>query len=349
MAKEKITYASSGVNIDAGMEVVSRIKSKVRSTFSPAVMADIGSFGSMLDLGKVLKDYEEPVLLQSIDGVGTKVSIGCKLRKYEGLGRDIVSHACDDILVHGAKPLTFLDYVASQELEPQVVESIVTGMAEGCLESGISLVGGETAEMPPTYSEGEIDIVGCITGVVEKSKLITGASISPGQVIVGLASSGLHTNGYSLARKVLLDVGELDLETVYPELGATLGDVLLEPHRNYYPAFSAAEEAGIQIHGMAHLTGGGFYDNIPRILPERCMASINLGSWKVLPIFQMMQKIGNIDQEEMFRVFNMGIGMTWVVDAEDAEALIKIISEKGYPSYQIGEIKEGDRSVVLNA
>jgi phosphoribosylformylglycinamidine cyclo-ligase len=336
------------VNIDAGMEVVSRIKAKVRSTFSPAVMADIGSFGSMIDLGTVLKDYEEPVLIQSIDGVGTKVTLGCKLRQFAGLGRDIVNHACDDILVHGAKPITFLDYVASQELEPAVVAEIVGGMADACIESGVSLVGGETAEMPPTYAKGEIDIVGVITGVVEKRKLITGASIVPGHAIVGLCSSGLHTNGYSLARKVLLEVAELDLNAYREDLGTTLGQALLEPHRNYYPAFVAAEAAGVRIHGMAHITGGGFYDNIPRILPDRCQASIELGSWPVLPIFELISDLGGVERDEMFRAMNMGIGMTWVVEPEQVSLLVEALAGAGYEAYAIGSVVEGERRVVLN-
>ena len=343
----KVTYQSAGVNIDAGMEVVARIKSKVRSTFSPAVMADIGSFGSMIDLGAVLKGYDEPVLIQSIDGVGTKVTLGCKLRQFAGLGKDIVNHACDDILVHGAKPITFLDYVASQELEPAVVAEIVGGMADACIESGVSLVGGETAEMPPTYAKGEIDIVGVITGVVEKRKLITGASIRPGQVIVGLASSGLHTNGYSLARKVLLEIAGLDLTVHHNDLGMTLGQALLEPHRNYYPAFVAADAAGIRIHGMAHITGGGFYDNIPRVLPEGCQAEIQLGTWPVLPIFDLISKLGGVERDEMFRAMNMGIGMTWVVDAEQASQLIETVAAAGYDAYRIGSIVPGDCKVVL--
>lgn len=343
----KVTYQSAGVNIDAGMEVVARIKSKVRSTFTPAVMADIGSFGSMIDLGTVLKGYEEPVLIQSIDGVGTKVTLGCKLRKFAGLGKDIVNHACDDILVHGAKPITFLDYVASQHLEPAVVAEIVGGMSDACIESGVSLVGGETAEMPPTYAKGEIDIVGVITGVVEKSKLIVGESIAPGQVIVGLASSGLHTNGYSLARKVLLEIAGLDLEQHYDELGTTLGDALLEPHTNYYPAFAGSQDAGVKIHGMAHITGGGFYDNIPRVLPEGCQATIELGSWPVLPIFEMIGRLGGVERDEMFRALNMGIGMTWVVDAEQADLLIETVGQKGYKAYNIGKIVEGEKKVVL--
>jgi phosphoribosylformylglycinamidine cyclo-ligase len=299
-AKQKVTYESAGVSIEAGNEVVARIKSKVRSTFTPAVMADIGSFGSMIDLGQVLKGYDEPVLIQSIDGVGTKVTLGCKLRRFAGLGKDIVNHACDDILVHGAKPVTFLDYVASQRLEPAVVAEIVGGMADACIASGVSLVGGETAEMPPTYAVGEIDVVGVITGVVEKRELITGATIEPGHCIVGLASSGLHTNGYSLARKVLLELGQLDLLAHYDELGTTLGDALLEPHTNYYPAFCAAREAGIRIHGMAHITGGGFYDNIPRVLPEGCQAAIQLNTWPVLPIFKMIARIGDVERDECY-------------------------------------------------
>jgi phosphoribosylformylglycinamidine cyclo-ligase len=345
---DKLTYASAGVNIDAGMEVVSRIKERVRSTFTPAVMADIGSFGSMIDLKAATGEYEHPVLIQSIDGVGTKVTLGCATGRYHGLGIDIVSHACDDILVHGAKPLTFLDYVASQKLEPEIVESIVAGMADACRENGISLVGGETAEMPPTYAKGEIDIVGCITGVVERDQLVTGAGIRPGHVIVGLASSGLHTNGYSLARKVLLERAGLQLEAYNEVLGTTLADALLEPHTNYYRAFVASKEAGIHIHGMAHLTGGGFYDNIPRILPETCAVRIEFGSWPVLPIFELIQQLGAIESREMFRTFNMGIGMAWVVDASQAQLLIDTVSRAGFQGYQMGEVIPGQPSVEID-
>ena len=243
--------------------------------------------------------------------------------------------------------MTFLDYVASQELEPAVVAEIVGGMSDACIESGVSLVGGETAEMPPTYAKGEVDIVGVITGVVEKSKLIVGDAIRPGHTIVGLASSGLHTNGFSLARKVLLEIAELDLEKHYGELGRTLGDALLEPHTNYYPAFAAAQEAGVNIHGMAHITGGGFYDNIPRVLPDGCQARIELGTWPVLPIFEMIQSYGGVERDEMFRALNMGIGMTWVVDPSQADLLIETVVAKGYQAYKIGSIVEGPKKVVL--
>jgi phosphoribosylformylglycinamidine cyclo-ligase len=345
--KKKVTYASAGVNIDAGNEVVSRIKGKVRSTFHPAVMADIGSFGSMIDLGCILKDYRQPVLIQSIDGVGTKVSIGCRTGRYFNLGVDIVSHACDDILVQGAKPISFLDYVASQKLTPAIVDEIVSGMVAACLESGVSLVGGETAEMPPTYAKGEVDIVGCITGIVEKDELITGAAIRHGDVIIGISSSGLHTNGYSLARKVLLEDGNLDLEAHYEELGCSLADALLAPHTNYYPAFKAVKEAGIKVHGMAHITGGGFYDNIPRVLPDGCMAEIKMGTWPVLPIFRMIERMGGIERDEIFRVLNMGIGMTWMVDPSDADAAIDRIREAGFKPHRIGKIVAGESRVTL--
>jgi phosphoribosylformylglycinamidine cyclo-ligase len=344
---EKMTYESAGVSIDAGAEVVDRIKSKVRSTFTPAVMADIGSFGSMIDLSKVTEGYREPVLIQSIDGVGTKVTLGCKLGMYKGLGIDIVSHACDDILVHGAKPISFLDYVASQKLAPEVVEQIVEGMVEGCRENGISLVGGETAEMPPTYTKGEIDIVGCITGVVEKSELITGKTVAPGQRVIGLASSGLHTNGYSLARKVLLDVAGLPLEGNNDELGMSLGEALLKPHRNYYRAFCAAKESGVTLHAMAHITGGGFYDNVPRVLPEGCGVEIDLGSWPVLPIFEMIQRFGSVDRDEMYRVFNMGIGMMFFVDEDQSDLTLKAVRDGGFNAYAIGSVVSGPSEVVL--
>ncbi len=346
---EGITYKSAGVDIDAGNETVSRIKSHVRSSFQPEVLADIGSFGSMLDLGMVLKGYRNPILIQSIDGVGTKVTIGCKLDRYFGLGVDIVSHACDDILVHGARPVSFLDYVASQKLRPEVVEEIVKGMVSACRECGMSLVGGETAEMPPTYRVGEIDIVGCITGVVEKDELITGAAIRHGDVAVGLASTGLHTNGYSLARKVLLEVAALPLDKPMGELGGlTLGDALLASHKNYYPAFAKTREEKIPLNGMAHITGGGFIDNIPRVLPEGCSVRIQLGSWPVLPVFELIARHGRIVRDELFRTLNMGIGMVWFVNPSHADALIRTVNATdGFHAYRIGEVVPGDRKVIL--
>ncbi len=344
---QTFNYADAGVDIDAGNEVVQRIKSDVRSTFQPYVMADIGSFGSMINLKQILTDYDEPIMIQSIDGVGTKVTVASMTGNYAGLGKDIVNHCTDDILVHGAKPISFLDYVASQKLSPDVVASIVRGMSEACRESGISLVGGETAEMPPTYQPGEIDIAGCITGVVEKSELITGATIQPGDIALGLHSSGLHTNGYSLARKLILEVADLSLDSTPEGFEQNIGDTLLAPHVSYYPAFSAVRENGIAIQGMAHITGGGFWDNIPRTLPESLGVSIKLGSWPVQPIFELLQKIGNVSRDEMYRTFNMGIGMVWFIRPEMVEMGLNVIQQAGFGVSQIGAVTESDQPVEL--
>lgn len=345
----KIDYKSAGVDIDAGNEAVDRIKEHVQSTFSPHVLTGLGSFGSMFDLTGLIKDYEHPVLIQSIDGVGTKVTVGKMAGKFYGLGIDVVSATSNDIIVHGATPLTFLDYVANQKLVPEIVEEIVRGMTDTCKENGISLVGGETAEMPGTYQMHEHDIVGCVTGLVEKNKLINGSTIQPGDCIIGLASSGLQTNGYSLARKVFFELGGYTTESNIPELGATVGEALLAPHVNYKrPVFSLLQSE-VEVHGMAHLTGGGFFENVPRILPNHCRADIDIRNWPNLPVFKVIQEIGNVEVHEMYRTFNMGIGFIIVVRKSDKDAAMKILSRfDDIPSYVIGNIIEGSCDVHLH-
>ncbi|MCB1122331.1 MAG: phosphoribosylformylglycinamidine cyclo-ligase [Verrucomicrobiae bacterium] len=345
----KIDYKSAGVDIDAGNETVDRIKDHVKSTFSKHVLTGLGSFGSMFDLTELIKDYEHPVLIQSIDGVGTKVTVGKMAGKFYGLGIDVVSATSNDIIVHGAKPLTFLDYVANQKLVPEIVEEILRGMTDTCRENGISLVGGETAEMPGTYQMHEHDIVGCVTGLVEKNKLINGSTIQPGDTILGLASSGLQTNGYSLARKVFFEIGGYTIESSIPELGTSVGEALLAPHVNYKNPVFALLESGIQVHGMAHLTGGGFFENVPRILPNSCRAEIDIRKWPNLPVFQVIQEIGNVEVHEMYRTFNMGIGFIIVVRKSDAEAALKILGQfEEIPAYEIGNIIEGPCDVHLH-
>jgi phosphoribosylformylglycinamidine cyclo-ligase len=345
----KIDYKSAGVDIDAGNEAVNRIKDHVKSTFSSHVLTGLGSFGSMFDLTDIIKGYKNPVLIQSIDGVGTKVSVGKMAGKFYGLGIDVVSATSNDIIVHGATPLTFLDYVANQKLVPEIVEEIVRGMTDTCKENGISLVGGETAEMPGTYQMHEHDIVGCVTGLVEKDKLINGSTIQPGDCIIGLASSGLQTNGYSLARKAFFEIGGYTTESIIPELGESVGDALLAPHVNYKrPVFSLLESA-VEVHGMAHLTGGGFFENVPRILPVNCRAEIDLRNWPNLPVFEVIQKIGNVDIHEMYRTFNMGIGFIIVIRQADKDTAMKILSAiEDIPAYEIGKIIEGPCDVHLH-
>ncbi|MFA5936914.1 MAG: phosphoribosylformylglycinamidine cyclo-ligase [Candidatus Paceibacterota bacterium] len=341
-------YKQSGVNIDAGNEVVRRIKADVSSTHTKAVLTGIGSFGGLYDLGKILKTYKNPVLVQSIDGVGTKLSIARMMNKYDTVGEDIVNHCCDDLLAMGARSFTFLDYVAHDKLEPEVMEAIVSGMSKACRENNVALIGGETAEMPGTYAKGEHDIAGCITGVVEKNKIITGEKIKERDIILGFSSSGLHTNGFSLARKLFFEIGGYKVNTKINELGMTAGEALLKVHTSYSRPVLEMLNAGVDIHGIAHITGGGFIENIPRVLQKNLDAQINLNSWPILPIFSFMQKIGNISQEEMYRVFNMGIGLVLIIPKNEKEKIIKIL--KKYPNYrifEIGSIINGNKKVIL--
>jgi phosphoribosylformylglycinamidine cyclo-ligase len=341
-------YQKSGVNIKKGNEVVSRIKSHVASTHTKAVLQNIGSFGGLFDLSEVIKKYKNPVLVQSIDGVGTKLSIAKMMKKYDTVGEDIVNHSCNDILAMGARPLTFLDYVANETLVPSEMEEIVRGMAKACKENGIALIGGETAEMPGVYMKGEHDIAGSITGIVDKNKIITGENIKQGDIILGFPSSGLHTNGFSLARKLLFGKMKHSVKTkgvLGKEVKETLGETLMKVHVNYCkPVFSLMEK-GIEVRGIAHITGGGFLENIPRVLPENLDAEIQKGSWPMLPIFPYMQKIGKVSEEEMYKVFNMSIGLVIVVKEQDKERIEEIL--EGHNIFWIGRIVKGVGKVKL--
>lgn len=344
-----ITYESSGVNIDAGNEAVKRIKNKVASTFSQSVLNGIGSFGAMFDLKNVCEKYKNPVLVQSIDGVGTKLMVAKMMNKYDTVGEDIVNHCCGDILTIGAKPLTFLDYLASAKINPQIIEDIVSGMVKACKENNISLIGGETAEMPGVYINGETDIAGSITGVVEKSKQITGINIEIGDAVLGFASNGLHTNGYSLARKILFEVGGLNVYSELPELNKNIGKTLLEPHTNYTKPVFSLLGFGVNIKGIAHITGGGLLENIPRILPENCAVKIQKGSWPVLPIFNLMQRIGDVAEEEMYRTFNMGIGLVIILPKNEVENAKNLTTRNfhDYKVYEIGQVIKRVGQVIL--
>jgi len=343
----KIDYRSAGVDIDAGNEAIDRIKNKVRSTFSNNVLAGVGGFGSLFDLKPILKDYSDPVMVQSIDGVGTKTIIARKMNKFDTIGIDLVSACANDIVTMGARPLTFLDYIANDTLKPDIIEEIVNGMAGACLDIGVSLVGGETAEMPDTYLPGEHDLVGIVTGVVNKKNIITGDSIRPGDAVLGLPSNGLHTNGYSLARKLFFDVGGYSVNDTIPEFEESVGLTLLTPHTNYTNHILTIIDNGIDIHGLAHITGGGIIENIPRVLPEDCSVEIRRGSWPALPVFNIMQSIGNVDHEEMYRTFNMGIGMVVIVDAAEITKVknsLKNLSEV----YRIGSVIQGKRRIRIS-
>ncbi len=342
----KIDYKSAGVNIDAGNEAVNRIKDGVKSTFTSNVLTGIGSFGSLYDLKPILDNYDNPVMVQSIDGVGTKTIIARKLGKFDTIGIDLLSAAANDILVMGARPLTFLDYIANDKLNPKTIEEIVSGMVKACKNTGVSLVGGETAEMPDTYLPGEHDLVGVITGVVEKEKIITGENIKPGDVLLGLPSNGLHTNGYSFARKLFFEIGEYDVSDTIPELEKSIGLTLLEPHINYTNHVFATLDAGIDVKGIAHITGGGLVENIPRILPDGCGVEIQKGSWPNIPVFNVMQSIGDVDEDEMYRAFNMGIGMTFIVSIDDIGAVTDTLKDLT-DVYEIGSVVNVENEVIL--
>lgn len=341
-------YKQAGVNIEAGNEVVKRIKKNVASTHTGAVVANIGHFSGLYDLGKILKSYKHPILAQSIDGVGTKLLVARMVNKYDSVGEDMIGHSCGDILSMGAKPITFLDYVANETLVPEEMEQIVSGMAKACRKAGVAIIGGETAEMPGVYVKGEHDIAGCITGIVEKDKMITGDKIKEGDIILGLASSGLHTNGFSLARKLIFETAKYTVREKIPELGMTIGEALLKVHINYTKPILEILDSGVKIKGIAHITGGGFIENIPRILPKNLDAEIKKGSWPILPIFPFMQKIGKVSKQEMFTVFNMGIGMILIFSPSEKTKIETIFKKhKKHSIYEIGKIIKGLGKVQL--
>ena len=349
-------YKSAGVDIEAGNEAVRRIKSHVIKTHSAAVLTGLGSFGTMYSLGDALKGMSDPVMVQSTDGVGTKTKVTVMAAQaapndagkyYELLGRDLVAAVAGDIAVMGARPLTFLDYLGLHKTEPAIVERLVKGMSEACAEAGIALVGGETAEMPAVYSEGELDVVGFVTGVVERSEVITGAGIVEGDVLYGVSSTGLHTNGWSLARKLLFEMNGFAIHDAPEELGgATLADVLLEPHGNYVQSIRQALGTGIAIKGMAHITGGGLVENVPRILPEGLGAVIDMASWAPQPIFGLMQRLGSIETKEMNRAFNMGVGLVVIAKAGLQQELAEVM--KPFRVWELGRVKSDVEGVFLD-
>ena len=343
-----VSYADAGVNIAAGNEAVERIKSHVHSTFSPHVIGGLGGFGAMFDLKAALGNYQHPIMVQSIDGVGTKTIVARMAGRFDKLGHDLLSACSNDILVLGAKTLTMLDYIANDKLIPATIEQIVKGMSEACAENGVSLVGGETAEMPDTYLPGEHDLVGIVTGVVDKDKVVDGSQVKPGDIVLGFASSGMHTNGFSLARKCLFNIAKLNIDSYLDACGCTVADALLEPHINYGRPVLAALDQGVDVHGMAHITGGGLLENIPRVLPKGTAVNIELGSWPMLPIFEVISDIGKLPQEEQYRALNMGIGYVVILPQEAVAAWDKAM--EAYPEfkyYRIGEIVAGEGVVVL--
>ncbi|MDQ0063216.1 phosphoribosylformylglycinamidine cyclo-ligase [Paenibacillus harenae] len=338
-------YKKAGVDIAAGNEAVERMKKHVKRTYRPEVMAELGGFGGLFGLNK--DKYEEPVLVSGTDGVGTKLKLAFAMDKHDTIGIDAVAMCVNDIIVQGAEPLFFLDYLACDKVVPEKIEAIVAGISEGCVQAGCSLIGGETAEMPGMYSEGEYDIAGFTVGIVDKKKMIDGSTIAAGDAVIGFASSGIHSNGFSLVRRLLLEEAGYSLEQTLEELGgARLGDVLIEPTRIYVKSALKLIEQ-VNVKGMAHITGGGFIENIPRVLPEGVNVDIAYGSWPILPIFGLMQEKGNITNRDMFTTFNMGVGLVVVVPADQAETALRVAAELGEEAYRIGTVTEGSRIVTF--
>ncbi|MBT2737770.1 phosphoribosylformylglycinamidine cyclo-ligase [Bacillus sp. ISL-7] len=337
-------YRQAGVNIDAGNEAVERMKKHVKKTFRPEVLTGLGGFGALFkpDLTKM----EEPVFVSGTDGVGTKLKIAFAMNKHDTIGIDAVAMCVNDVIVQGAEPLFFLDYLACGKIIPEKIEAIVKGIADGCVQAGCSLIGGETAEMPGMYQDEEYDIAGFTVGMVDQKHVIDGSQVKEGQVLIGLASSGVHSNGFSLVRKVLLEDAKFSLGDYVDELGAELGSVLLEPTKIYVKSILSTVRK-YTVYGLVHVTGGGFYDNIPRILPKGFQAEIKEGSWKVPGIFSFIQKSGEISDYDMFRTFNMGIGMILVVDSVDTTAIIEHLQTLGEDAYVIGTVQKGTEDVVF--
>ncbi|MCP3742510.1 phosphoribosylformylglycinamidine cyclo-ligase [Rossellomorea sp. BNER] len=328
-------YRQAGVDIEAGYESVNRMKKHVERTGRLGVLGPFGSFGGMFDLSAL--NLKEPVLVSGTDGVGTKLKLAFMMDQHDSIGIDCVAMCVNDIVAQGAEPLYFLDYIACGKAVPEKMESIVKGIADGCVDSGCSLIGGETAEMPGMYDEEEYDLAGFVVGAVEKKDIITGDKISAGNKLIGLPSSGIHSNGYSLVRKVFFEENTFELDSVLPEVGTTVGEALLTPTRIYVKQVLSVLKKH-SINGMAHITGGGFIENIPRMLPEGLGAKISLGSWPVLPIFNVLQQKGQIPWEEMFNIFNNGIGMVLAVNENEADAILKLLKEMGEDAYIIGDV-----------
>lgn len=343
-----IDYKAAGVDVEAGNEAVRSIKKSVESTFSPHVLTNIGCFGAMYDLKHLMQQYEHPVLVQSIDGVGTKMMVAKMMQKFDTIGIDLVSATTNDIIVMGAKPLTLLDYIANDKLKPEIIAQIVAGMVVACRENDISLVGGETAEMPGTYLPGEFDLVGVITGVVEKDKAILGKDIAEGDIVVTFPSSGLHTNGYSLARKLLFDVAGYNVESKFQDFPHTIGEELLIPHINYTRPILSILKKNIPIKGMAHITGGGLLENLPRILPAHCAVEINKKQIPEQPLFSLLRKLGHLDDNEMYRTFNMGAGLVLFLSPEALSPVREVLVDyPDFPLYEIGQVIKGSKEVKL--
>jgi len=341
---KKLSYAEAGVDIKAGEETVRLIKSLARKTFNENVLSEIGSFGGFFK--PPFKDFKNPVIISSVDGVGTKLKLAFLTNKHDTVGEDLVNHCIDDILVHGAKPLFFMDYIATGKLKPEIVAEIVAGLSRGCVNAGVALLGGETAEMPDFYQPGEYDLAGFIVGLVDQDRVINGVAIKEGDVCLGLASNGLHTNGYTLARKAAFEVAGLKPGDYVEELQTTVGESLMKVHRCYAPVIHPLLEK-YDINGMAHITGGGITGNLSRIIPDGLSAEIKKGTWPVLPIFSWLEKAGNIDPDDMFNTFNMGIGYILVVSNDEADNIVESLEQNGEKTFRVGVIKTGRDKIRL--
>lgn len=336
-------YAAAGVDIDLGDRLKRRLPALVRQTYRPEVLGKIGGFGGLFAFDR--KKYRQPVLVSSTDGVGTKLKIAVQLNRHNTVGQDLVNHCVNDIAVLGAEPLFFLDYIGTGKLDPRVFHDLIVGLVRACRAAGCALIGGETAQMPGLYAPGDYDLVGTIVGVVERDRIIDGSRIRPGDVLLGLASTGLHTNGYSLAREILFAKLRVRLDDYCGQLGCTFGEELLKIHRSYWPVLKHVRRDPA-LHGAAHITGGGFLDNIPRVLPRGCVAVVRRGSWPVPPIFQMLHESG-VAEEEMYRVFNMGIGMVLMIPADAVTRVQRIARRARIPAHVIGDIRRGKPGVEL--
>ena len=346
MVSKSLTYASAGVDLEAAESATDRIGDLARRTFDERVLTGIGSFGAVYSLAGM--DMEEPVLVSSADGVGTKLKVAFATDRHDTVGQCLVNHCVNDIAVQGARPLFFLDYFSVGRLDPGVAEQVVRGVSKACLENSVALIGGETAEMPGIYGDGEYDLAGFVVGIADRKGLLLGADVRPGCELIGMASSGLHTNGYSLARKVFFEVAGLAAGDMVEGLGVTAGEELLRVHRSYLPALRALSETGLML-AAAHVTGGGITGNAPRMLPKGLQARVQLGSWPELPVFQVLQELGGIESAEMRRTFNMGIGMIACVPAGRSNEALDRAGETGIGAYKIGVVEEGWGGVVYSA
>lgn len=339
---EKLTYKASGVDVEAGYKAVKLMKEHTKRTMIPGVLGELGSFGGFFEIDK--ENYKSPILVSGTDGVGTKLQIAFMTGKHDTIGIDCVAMCVNDVVCHGAKPLFFLDYIGTGRLMPSVAADIVKGVCDGCVDAGCALIGGETAEMPGFYEDGEYDLAGFAVGIVDKDKVINGSTVKEGDALIGIASSGIHSNGYSLVRKLFFGVNDFDVDTRFDELEGTLGEELLKPTKIYVKTVQSLIVKH-QINGIAHITGGGFIENIPRTLPPGLKADIIFGSWDIPPIFKLMQRLGNIGEKEMFNTFNMGIGMVMAVRKEDSEDILNTLEDLGEKAYIIGSIAKGEGGI----